>query len=186
VSDLRITRSIVRTSCFIFGPIVLASYWYTISKMEDPMALWGGIPEDLRSANTFCMFVAATGFLIMWWLFLYRWDTAVVETLNWPWAESGAGGNTRLLLGFLLVMIPSAFWIESTNFHISNDFSWTPYLVIGILILVAIGNILLGLLAWSAYQEGIDGAIWAVIGAGMLAIQVIINDAIWWSIKFPW
>ena len=101
----------------------------------------------------------------MWWLFLYRWDTAVVETLNWPWAESGAGGNTRLLLGFLLVMIPSAFWIESTNFHISNDFSWTPYLVIGILILVAIGNILLGLLAWSAYQEGIDGAIWAAVVA---------------------
>ena len=77
---MRVTRSLVRISCFIFGPIVLASYWYTISKMEDPMALWGGIPEDLRSANTFCMFVAATGFLIMWWLFLYRWDSADVET----------------------------------------------------------------------------------------------------------
>ena len=58
--------------------------------------------------------------------------------------------------------------------------------LIQILILAAIGNILLGLLAWSAYQAGFDGAIWAVIGAVMLAIQVIINDAIWWSIKFPW
>ncbi len=183
---MEITRSIVRICCFIFGPIVLASYWYTISKMEDPMALWGGIPENLRSANVFCMFVAAAGFLMMWWLFLYKWDSTVVETLNWPWGESGSGGNARLLLGFLLVMIPSAFWIESTNFHISNDYSWTPYLVVGILILVAIGNILLGLLAWSAYQEGFDGAILAVIGAGMLGIQVIINDAIWWSIKFPW
>ena len=83
-------------------------------------------------------------------------------------------------------MIPSAFWIESTNFHISNDYSWTPFLVVGILILVSFGNILLGLLAWSAYQEDIENSIWAVIGAGMLAIQVIINDAIWWSIKFPW
>ena len=82
-------------------------------------------------------------------------------------------------------MIPSAFWIESTNFHISNDYSWTPFLVVGILILVSFGNILLGLI-WSAYQEDIENSIWAVIGAGMLAIQVIINDAIWWSIKFPW
>ena len=123
---------------------------------------------------------------MMWWLFLYRWEESVVETLNWPWAESNSGGNARLLLGFLLVMIPSALWIESTNFHISNDYSWTPYLVIGILITVSIGNILLGLLAWSAYQQEIDSAILAVIGAGMLALQVIINDAIWWTIKFPW
>ncbi len=183
---MKIIRSTVRKSCLIFGPIVLASYAFTLSNMEDPMALWGGIPENLRPINTFCMFVAATGFLMMWWLFLYRWEESVVETLNWPWAESNSGGNARLLLGFLLVMIPSALWIESTNFHISNDYSWTPYLVIGILITVSIGNILLGLLAWSAYQKEIDSAILAVIGAGMLALQVIINDAIWWTIKFPW
>ena len=183
---MKVTRSTVRICCFIFGPLVLLSYMYTLSKMEEPMALWGGIPENLRSVNVFCMFVAATGFLIMWRLFLYKWDVEVVESLNWPWKESGSGGNSRLLLGFLLIMIPSAFWIESTNFHISNDYSWTPFLVVGILILVSFGNILLGLLAWSAYREGIENSIWAVIGAGMLAIQVIINDAIWWSIKFPW
>ncbi len=183
---MEISRLIVKICTFILGPIILASYWYGISKMEDPMALWGGIPENFRSANVFCMFIAAAGFLIVWWLFLFKWDAMLVESLNWPGGESGSGGNARLLIAFLLVMIPSAFWLEFTNFHISNDYSWTPYLVVGTLILVAIGNILLGLLAWSAYQAGFDGAIWAVIGAGMLAIQVIINDAIWWSIKFPW
>ena len=61
---MKVTRSTVRICCFIFGPLVLLSYVYTLSKMEDPMALWGGIPENLRSVNVFCMFVAATGFLI--------------------------------------------------------------------------------------------------------------------------
>ena len=84
---MKVTRSTVRICCFIFGPLVLLSYVYTLSKMEEPMALWGGIPENLRSANVFCMFVAATGFLIMWRLFLYKWDVAVVESLNWPWKE---------------------------------------------------------------------------------------------------
>ena len=183
---MEITRSKVRICAFIFGPIVLASYWFGVSRMEDPMLLWGGIPESVRPINTFCMFIAATGFLIMWWSFLYKWDSASVEELNWPWRDNNSGGHTRLLLALLLVMIPSTFWLESTNFHISNDYSWTPYLVVGVLFLAAIGNILLGLLAWSAYKKGMEGAIWAVIGAGMLAIQVIINDAIWWSLKFPW
>ena len=183
---MEVTRSIVRTCCFIFGPVVLASYWFGVSKMEDAMALLGGIPENLRPMNVFCMFVAATGFLIMWWLFLFHWDPILIETLNWPWAENNGGGYGRLLLAFLLVMIPSAMWLDLTNFHISNDYAWTPYLVVGVLILASIGNILLGLLSWSAYQAGFDGAIWAVIGSFMLAIQVIINDAIWWSIKFPW
>ncbi len=183
---MKITRSTVRTCCFIFGPLVLISYLFTLSRMEDPAALWGGIPENLRGVNTACMFIAATGFIMMWWLFLYKWDSLVVESLSWPWSKSNSGGNARLLFGFLLVMVPSSLWIESTYFHISNDFSWTAYLVIGILILVSIGNILLGLIAFSAYKKGIKGANWALIGAGMLAIQVIINDAIWWTIKFPW
>jgi hypothetical protein len=186
VNNMEITRFIVRRCVFIFGPIVLASYWFGVSKMEDPMALWGGIPESVRPANIFCMFLAAIGFLIMWWLFLYKWDATSVEALNWPWAESNVGGHARLLLAFLLVMIPSALWLELTGFHIANDYSWTPYLVVGNLIVVAIGNILLGLLALNAYHEDFDGAIWCVIGSMLLAIQVIINDAIWWSFKFPW
>ncbi len=184
--NIEISGTIVKICTFIFGPIILASYWFGISKMEDPIALWGGIPENFRPANIFCMILAAIGFLMVWWLFLFKWDAILVESLNWPWAENETGGHARLLLAFLLVMVPSATWLELTNFHIVNNYSWTPYLVVGILVLVAIGNILLGLLAWSAYQEGLEGAIWAVIGAGLLSIQVIINDAIWWSIKFPW
>ena len=182
-----VNRSTVRLLLYIFGPLVLVSYVYGVSKMLDPNALWGGIPESWRPLNVTCMFVAAAGFLIMWWFFLYRWDAAAVETIQWPWAEGTEGGHGRILLGFLMVVIPSMFWLEATSFHIRTDYSWTMWLTIGILVLASIGNILLGLLAWDAYQNDIaSGAIWPVVGAVMLSIQIIINDAILWSIKFPW
>ncbi len=52
--------------------------------------------------------------------------------------------------------------------------------------LVAIGNIMIGLLAYGAYQDGVDGSGLMVTGAVMLDIQCIFNDCILWSLKFPW
>ena len=183
---MEVSRQLVRTAIFIFGPLILASYAIGISRMPDPVALWGGIPESLRPFNVTCMFIAAAGFLIMWWMFLYQWDIESVESLNWPWTD-GDGGHTRLLISFLLVMIPSMLWLEMTRYHILNPAPWTPIAVISILALVAIGNFLLGLLAWDAFQNQISEWAWLpFVGALMLAIQVIINDALWWSIVFPW
>ena len=78
------------------------------------------------------------------------------------------------------------FWIDSTMFHMSNSYSWTPYLVIGILGLASIGNIMFGLLAYGAWQDGVDGSGIMLLGSIFLGIQVIINDFIVWSAKFPW
>jgi hypothetical protein len=133
------------------------------------------------------MFISATGFLIMWWFFLYRWDATVVESVQWPWSEGTSGGHNRLLIAFLLVTIPSMLWLELTAFHMQTEANWTQWLVIGNLWLVCLGNILLGLFAWSAHQQGANSdSFWPVVGACMLGIQVIINDGILWNIKYPW
>ncbi len=184
---MEVTRSMVRLAVYILGPLVLISYVIGISRMESPNDLWGGIPESWRPLNVTCMFISAGGFLIMWWFFLYRWDASVVETIQWPWLEGDSGGHARLLVAFLLVMIPSALWLELTAFHIRTDYNWTQWLVIGNLLLVCLGNILLGLLAWNAHQQSIaSGTMWVLIGSILLAIQVIINDGILWNLKFPW
>jgi len=52
--------------------------------------------------------------------------------------------------------------------------------------LASIGNILYGLLAYSAYQDGLDGANMMLLGSVMLSIQCIILDGIVWNVKFPW
>ena len=184
---MEINRDTLRIALYITGILVLVSYVHGISKMENPNQLWGGIPESWRALNVTCMFVSATGFLIMWWFFLYHWDAVAVEQIQWPWNDGDSGGHTRLLIAFLLITIPSMLWLELTAFHLRTDHNWSQWLVIGNLWLVCLGNILLWFLAWSAHQQDLaSNSIWPLIGASMLAIQVIGNDGIIWVFKYPW
>ena len=95
-------------------------------------------------------------------------------------------GSEMCIRDSLLILIPSALWIESTIFHIENDYSWTPFLVIGLLFLASVGNIMLGLIAYSAYQDDVSSSSYMLFGAIALGIQCILNDFIIWSYKFPW
>ena len=183
---MEITRQLVLIFTFVFGPLVLASYVYGISHADKPQDLWGGIPLAWQTYIVPFMFIAAAGFLIYWWIVFFQFDQDTFSSLHWPWGYSDGNGAIRLLLAYALVLIPSALWLESTLFHLSNNYSWTPVLVIGILMMVAIGNIMLGLLAYGAYQDGVNGSGLMMIGAVMLGIQCIVNDCIIWSLKFPW
>ncbi|HIB73781.1 MAG TPA: hypothetical protein EYM74_06765 [Candidatus Marinimicrobia bacterium] len=183
---MEITRQLVLIFTFVFGPLVLASYVYGISHADKPQDLWGGIPLSWQAYIVPFMFIAAAGFLIYWWIVFFQFDQDTFSSLHWPWGYSDGNGAIRLLLAYALVLIPSALWLESTLFHLSNNYSWTPVLVIGILMMVAIGNIMLGLLAYGAYQDGVNGSGLMMIGAVMLGIQCIVNDCIIWSLKFPW
>ena len=183
---MEITRQLVLIFTFVFGPLVLASYVYGISHADKPQDLWGGIPLSWQAYIVPFMFIAAAGVLIYWWIVFFQFDQDTFSSLHWPWGYSDGNGAIRLLLAYALVLIPSALWLESTLFHLSNNYSWTPVLVIGILMMVAIGNIMLGLLAYGAYQDGVNGSGLMMIGAVMLGIQCIVNDCIIWSLKFPW
>ena len=67
-----------------------------------------------------------------------------------------------------------------------NSHSWTPIIVIGTLFLTSVGNVMLGLLAYGSYQDGIEGSGLMILGAFLLAIQCILNDFVIWVYKFPW
>ena len=121
-----------------------------------------------------------------WYIVFFKLEESVVSSLRWPWTESDGNGEMRLLLAYAVFLIPSALWIESTILHMENDYAWTQYLVIGMLLFTSIGNIMLGLLAFGAYQDGIDGSTLMITGAIMLAIQCILNDFVIWVYRFPW
>tara|TARA_B100000767_G_scaffold147330_1_gene138789 strand:- start:2038 stop:2640 length:603 start_codon:yes stop_codon:yes gene_type:complete len=184
--DVKVTRNFVRIFILIFGTLVLVSYLYGLSHASDEEALWGGIPWSQAQFIVPFMFLAAFGFLMYWWIILYQNDESVMESLRWPWGESDGGGGARLLLAFALLVIPSALWLEATIFHIDNEYSWTPILVVGVLLLACVGNIMMGLLAYSAYVDEIPGGRKMLIGSILLGIQVIIFDGIYWNLKFPW
>jgi len=185
---MEVSRELVRTVVFVLGPMVLASYVIGLRRMDDPMSLWGGIPESWRPLNVTCMFIAAAGFLIAWWQLLFSWEYSVVEGIGWPWSQGGStGGHGRLLIAMLLILIPSMLWLELTRIHIQTDSALTQWIVIGNLWLVVLGNLLLILLGWEAWQSGVDGTgMLPFVGGLMLGIQVIVNDGILWVWKYPW
>ena len=183
---MKVTRNFVRIFIFIFGTLVLVSYVYGLSHASDKDALWGGIPWSQAQFIVPFMFLAAFGFLMYWWIILYQNDESAMESLRWPWGGSDGGGGARLLLAFALLVIPSALWLEATIFHIENEYSWTPFLVIGVLLLACVGNVLMGLLAYSAYVDEMPGGRKMLIGSILLGIQCILFDGIYWNLKFPW
>jgi len=181
-----VNKVFVQIFTIFTGILVLASYVYGVSKSSDPVLLWGGVPLSWQSYIIPFMFVAAVGYVLYWWAVFFAIEESTLESLTWPWAESDGNGARRLLLAYSLFLIPSALWLESTSFHIENDYAWTPILVVGMLILVSLGNILLGLLAYNSYRNDIDGGSYMLIGSIMISIQCIINDLLIWSYKFPW
>lgn len=183
---MKVNKMFVQLFTIFTGILVLASYVYGVSKSSDPALLWGGVPLSWQSYIIPFMFVAAVGYVLYWWTVFFSIDESILDSLTWPWAESDGNGARRLLLAYSLFLIPSALWLESTSFHIVNDYAWTPILVVGMLILVSLGNILLGLLAYNSYRNGIDGGSYMLIGSIMISIQCIINDLLIWSYKFPW
>ena len=181
-----INRQTVLVFTFIFGPLVLVSYAYGVSHTEDTDALWGGVPVSWQTYIVPFMFVAAIGFLMYWWIAFFQLNEEDLASFRWPWRESDGNGLNRFLLSYALFLIPSALWLESTIYHIENDTSWTPVLPISILTIVSIGNVMLGLLAYSAHQDGMRNANLMIAGTIMLGIQCILNDWIIWTLKFPW
>ena len=181
-----ISRRQVLGFTLVFGPLVLISYAYGLSHVGDPNSLWGGVPLSWQTYIVPFMFIAAFGFLLYWYTAFYHLDETTLSSMRWPGGTSDGKGAKRLLLSYALFLIPSALWIESTIFHIENHYPWTFLLVIGTLFLTSMGNVMLGLLAYGSYRDGVKGSGKMIIGAILLAIQCILNDFIIWVYKFPW
>ena len=127
---MEITRETIRTFTFIAELLVLISYAYALSRIEDKMSLWGGIPGSWITYIAPFMFLGSRMVSLLVDA-LFQLDVATLEALRWPWQDSGDGnGLTRLFWAYVLFLIPSALWIDSTIFHMNNSYSWTPFLVI--------------------------------------------------------
>ena len=184
---MEVSRNVIRISLVFFGSLVLISYAIGFSRTDDPMLLWGGLGENAWKFVVPFMLLAIIGFLIYWWTILISVDISVVRALRWPWSKQSDGkGANRLFFALLTFLIPSIFWLEATIFHMNNNYGWTPVLPIGILILAAIGNIMFGLLAFSAYQDDLQGSKLMLLGSVLLGIQCVIYDGIIWNAMFPW
>jgi hypothetical protein len=170
----------------IAGPLVLVSYVIGIMRADDPEALWGGVDGALRSIIIPFMFVAAASFLLAAYLLLFKWTDETVANLHWPWSKSDGKGVSRVFVAYAVYLIPSALWLESTLLHLQVGNGSTQTAVIVVLSLVTVGLVLLGLLAYGAIQDRVQGAGWLMVAVVGMAIQSTLNDNIVWVWKFPW
>lgn len=181
-----VSRNDVRLFTALCGFVVLLSYYFGVKKLSDPKKLWGGIPESWQRIQIPFILLAAFGYLVFWWVSLFQLGLSELNGLRWPWSDSDGQGLDRLMLAFAVFLIPSSLWMESTSFHVAKNYSWSPILVVGTLFVASIGNIMMGLLAYGAYVDGVQGSFIMLIGAVMISIQLILNDLFVWSWKFPW
>ncbi|MBI19680.1 MAG: hypothetical protein CMB73_03800 [Euryarchaeota archaeon] len=186
MKKLQINQDNLKIFTTIAGFFVLLSYVYGVWKAPDRTALWGGIEGGLLKFSVVFMFVAAAGYLIMWYSVLFQMSAEDFENLRWTFSQKSGSGINMLAVAFVLFLIPSMLWLESTSFHLRTDYSWTPILVIGILMLVSIGNVLFIMLGLTAHSDGNPQGLMIAIGGFMISVQCIINDLIIWSWKFPW
>ncbi len=158
----------------IGGPAVLGSYLYSFSRFPDLVSgMWGGVPEAIRGVYTAWMFVAATGYLLFTYLFLFRTDPAEARIAGQPYS--------RLLVYYALVLIPSAAWMPMTGILLEGPTPalWWP-VKIGLWLTLA-GS--LGLLVASARTEPRWPGPWrplAIAGALGFCFQTVILDGIVW------
>lgn len=181
-----VTQDGLRWFVAVVGPLVLVSYVVGLLRADDPEALWGGIDGRLRSVIVPFMFVAAAGFLTAAYLILWKWSPDQLAALHWPGGAADGAGAQRLLLAYVLYLVPSALWLEATLLHLRVGAGWTQALTLGVLTLVSVGLLLLALLGWSAVQAELPGAPWLLVAVAAMAIQSTLWDNIVWVAKFPW
>ena len=161
------------------GPLVLGSYFYSFGRYPDLVgAMWGGVPDALRSVYTAWMFVAATGYLVFTYLFMFRTDPREARVLG--------GDYNVLTLLYALVLFPSAAWMPLTGEMLEGPAPGLWTFVKLDLWLTLIGS--LGLLAATVRIE----AGWrrstralAVTAAAAFCVQTVLLDGIVWVWLFP-
>jgi hypothetical protein len=145
------------------GPAVLGSYAYGFRHWPDAVsAMWGGVPDGLRSLYTAWMFVAAAGYLVFTpGLFLH------------------AANARRLLACYAAVLVGSVLWMPLTKWHLDGS---VPFALVALdLGVVAAGS--LALLA-TTLRVNLPGA-WRVaapLGAAAFCVQTVLLDAIVWPL----
>ena len=105
---------------FFTGPLILLSYIRGVNAVNDPLDYWGGVSSSMQQFIVPWMFVAAVGYLLMWYQFFFGWSEDEVATLQWPGREPDGKGTQRLLLLYAAFLIPSMLWIDATRMHLEG------------------------------------------------------------------
>jgi len=162
----------------IGGIAVIGSYILGLQGGSGADVLWGGVPESIRPAYAVSMVLSAIGYLAFLNLLLLRVDPE----------KATVGGRFRYNLFypiFVLILVPSAFWMPLSNLYVDDPSSGTWAGIRTVLFLVGLASVAL---AWALFtlRPGDRGkAYWAAVaGSCYFAFHTIVLDAVLWAALF--
>jgi hypothetical protein len=161
------------------GAAVLGSYaWGLAGHPESRGALWGGVPESLRSLYTASMLLAAAGYFAFGFFVLFRLDPDRVSV--------GRFGFGLFHALYALILIPSALWLPLTFEMLAAPSAALWLAIRAVLALVALGSLgLVAALAFAAPAESPLARGVALAGALAFSFQTALLDALVWPAYFP-
>lgn len=163
----------------IGGAAVIGSYIFGLNTQADGAnVLWGGVPENIRPVYGVSMILSALGYFAFIYYIFFRLTPSEVSI-------AGIFNFSLFYIIFLVMLIPSAFWMPLTNLYVGNPGAGTWAAVRTVLALVGLASIAL-LWALLSLQSKVPGvSYWlAVAGSAYFAFHTAILDAIVWAALF--
>lgn len=163
----------------IGGAAVIGSYIIGLNAQSDGAnVLWGGVSQNVRPIYFVSMILSALGYFAFIYYILFRLEPDQVSI-------GGRFGFTLFYAIFILMLVPSAFWMPLTNVYVGNPTTGTWIWVRIVLAVVGLASIALfwSLLSLQAKAPGVSYWL-AVAGSGYFAFHTAILDAIVWAFLF--
>ncbi len=162
----------------IGGAAVIASYVFGLrGQAGGADVLWGGVPPSIRPVYGISMILSALGYFAFIYFILGRLVPDDVRI--------GRFGFSIFFAIFLLILVPSAFWMPLTNQYVQSPGTGLWIAVRTVLAVVGLASIGLVWALLALEPRGHGAAYWlAVAGSAYFAFHTAILDAIIWAALF--
>ena len=160
------------------GAAVIGSYILGLRGESTADVLWGGVSESVRPVYYVSMILSALSYFAFLYFLLVRVDPAKVVI-------SGRFGYSVFYPIFLLILIPSAFWMPLSNLYVNDPGTGTWIAVRVVLALVGLASIALAWALLTLRPNNRGASYWAAVaGSCYFAFHTAILDAILWATLF--
>ena len=176
---MEVAQIILLVINIVGGAAVIGSYFFGLNAQSGgASALWGGVPENIRPVYGVSMVLAALGYFAFVYYIFFRLTPGEVLI-------AGRFSFSLFYVIFLVILIPSAFWMPLTNFYTSNPGTGVWIGIRMVLVLVGLASIALVWALLSLQTKVPSTSYWlAVAGSGYFAFHTAILDAIVWAALF--
>ena len=162
----------------IFGSLVLLSYYNGINKHPElSLKLWGGVPKILHTFIISFMFVGAIGY--------FFFTAHLLLNIDSNYMFFGKFNYWYLHIIYLLILIPSALWMDLTFLYMNDSTTMNWAYVVSCLYCVAFFSVVLFLFI---VDTNVDKSHWlylpAVLGSLAFAFHTVFLDGLIWTFFF--